>query len=73
MGLVAHAAITWWKVGEQGRKIDRLEAVALARMESDIDSLREWRAQAREKLLGIERRLSRHVAEDLDEGNDDEK
>lgn len=42
VGLVAQAAITWWKVGMNERDITKLQ--------EEVDSLREWRAQAREQI-----------------------
>lgn len=47
LGLVAHAGITWWKVDSHERRHERAE--------TEIDSLREWRAQAREQIAQLQR------------------
>ena len=65
-GLVAQAAITWWKVGAQER--------ALTDQRKDIDSLREWRARARVEIEQLERQLDREDRRRVhDEGREGEE
>jgi len=68
--IAAQGVISWWRVGEQDKDIKANKEhcdreLALLRAEKDhelqlvrvdVDSLREWRAQAREKLQYLERR-----------------
>lgn len=44
-GIVVQAGIVWWRVGEQGARI--------AALETQMDSVREWRAQAREQIRNL--------------------
>ena len=58
-GIAAQAIITWWRVGELDKNHRMLESKhdrEFGLLWSEIDSLREWRAQAREKLGHLERR-----------------
>lgn len=59
--IAAQAVISWWRVGEQDKDITANRAhhdreLSLLRVE--VDSLREWRAQAREKLRRLEQNES---------------
>lgn len=55
-GIVAQAAITWWRVSSCEKEItylrDRVDTI-----EDNIDSLREWRAQMKEWVHGRERKF----------------
>jgi hypothetical protein len=63
-GLVAQAAILWWRVGEHSRDLGDVKDEQRG-MAQDIDSLREWRAEARTDID----RLQQDVR-DLTKGRD---
>lgn len=63
-GIAAHAILTWYRVGQVERAHELLA--------KDVDSLREWRAQAREKLGHLERIVERRRAPRGDEESSDE-
>jgi len=46
LGVVAQSGVVWWRVGEHGNK--------LLAHDEDLESLREWRAEAREQIRQLQ-------------------
>jgi hypothetical protein len=62
VGMVAlQLTLTWFRSGETDKEVKALRAhydALIAALRMDVDSLREWRAQAREKFTNLERRTA---------------